>query len=156
MSGTRDAWFTAPAPQVDGLYFPGYSIEDSAPDIGDSSITETAGIGGFAMATSPAIVKFVGGSPADAFAYTREMSLITLGRNSAFTLPVLDFIGTPAGIDVRRVLDTGIRPIINTGIAHREPGIGQVGAGVTRAPLACFIQAVSNLAGRTGSRFGTG
>jgi hypothetical protein len=142
VSGTGDDWFTTPAPVVDGLYFPGYSKADAAADLGDSAITETAGLGGFAMAAAPAIVKFVGGSAADALANTLEMTHITLGRNSAFTLPALDFGGTPAGIDIRKVLDTGILPVINTGIAHREAGIGQIGAGVTHAPLACFSQAV--------------
>ena len=147
VSGLGDRWFTTPAPVVDGLYFPGYTIKDAAPDLGDSAITETAGVGGFAMAAAPAIVKFVGGSAQDAIANTLAMTHITLRRNSAFTLPALDFAGTPACIDVRRVVDTGILPVINTGVAHREPGVGQIGAGVTRAPLACFTQAVTALAG---------
>ena len=151
VSGTGDAWFTTPAPVVDGLYFPGYSKADAAADLGDSAITETAGLGGFAMAAAPAIVKFVGGSAADAVANTLEMTHITLGRNSAFTLPALDFGGTPAGIDIRKVLDTGILPVINTGIAHREAGIGQIGAGVTHAPLACFSQAVLALDRKLGT-----
>ncbi len=146
LSGTGDAWFTAPAPLVDGLLFPGYTAADAAPDLGDSAITETAGLGGFAMAAAPAIVQFVGGAPADALANTLAMSPITLGRNGAFTLPALDFAGTPAGIDARKVVDTGIAPIINTGIAHRAAGVGQVGAGITQAPLACFAQAVTALA----------
>jgi hypothetical protein len=146
VSGTGEQWFTAPAPVVDGLFFPGYAPSDAAPDLGDSAITETAGVGGFAMATSPAIVKFVGGTPQDAIDNTTSMTHITLGRNNAFTLPSMNFAGSPAGIDVRKVVDTGIQPIINTGIAHREAGIGQIGAGITRAPLPCFIQAVSALA----------
>ena len=146
VSGTGSRWFTAPAPVVDGLFFPGYSAADAAPDLGDSAITETAGVGGFAMAASPAIVKFVGGTPQDAIDNTMAMTHITVGRNNAFTLPALNFAGSPAGIDVRKVVDTGIQPIINTGIAHREAGIGQIGAGITRAPLACFMQAVSALA----------
>ena len=146
VSGTGDQWFTTPAPRVDGLFFAGYSVDDAAPDLGDSAITETAGIGGFAMAASPAIVKFVGGSAADALGTTAEMRHITLGSNPAFTLPILDFQGTPAGIDVRRCVDTGIAPVINTGIAHRRAGVGQIGAGVTRAPMACMEQAVTALA----------
>jgi len=147
LSGTGERWFTAPAPMVKGLYFAGYSEADAAPDLGDSAIAETAGIGGFAMGAAPAIVQFVGGTPADAVAYTREMYHITLGSNPVFTLPPLGFAPTPAGIDALRVVDTGIEPVINTGIAHKDAGIGQVGAGVTRAPLACFIQAVAALAG---------
>ncbi|MCC6905758.1 MAG: DUF1116 domain-containing protein [Anaerolineae bacterium] len=146
VSGAGDRWFTAPAPMVDGLFFPGYSAEDAAPDLGDSAITETAGIGGFAMGTAPAIVQFVGGTPQDAIGYTREMYHITLGLNSAFTLPPLGFAGSPAGIDARKVVDAGIAPVINTGIAHRQAGVGQVGAGITRAPLECFTQAINTLA----------
>jgi hypothetical protein len=146
VSGLGERWFTAPAPVVNGLYFPAYTTKDAAPDLGDSAITETAGLGGFAMAAAPAIVKFVGGTPQDALANTLAMTHITLKRNGAFTLPALDFAGTPAGIDARRVVDTGMLPVINTGIAHKEPGVGQIGAGVTRAPLACFTQAVAALA----------
>ncbi len=151
VSGTGDRWFTAEAPVVNGLFFPGYTTADAAPDLGDSAITETAGVGGFAMAASPAIVKFVGGTPQDAIDNTMAMTHITLGRNNAFTLPSLNFAGSPAGIDIRKVVDTGIQPIINTGIAHREAGIGQIGAGITRAPLACFTQAVSALANTVAS-----
>lgn len=150
LSGTGDEWFEAPSPVVGGLYFPSYGPEHAAPDMGDSSITETAGLGGFAMATAPAIVQFVGGTPQDAVANTREMRHLTLGRNNAFTLPAMNFTGTPAGIDARRVLDTNIAPIINTGIAHKEPGVGQIGAGITRAPLECFTQAIVALARQLG------
>jgi len=142
VSGLGERWFTAPAPIVDGLYFSGFQKTNAAPDLGDSAITETAGVGGFAMAAAPAIVKFVGGSAQDALANTLAMTHITLRRNGAFTLPALDFAGTPACIDARRVVDTGILPVINTGIAHKEPGVGQIGAGVTRAPLECFVKAI--------------
>jgi hypothetical protein len=146
LSGTGETWFTRPPPLIDGLFFPGYDTGDAALDLGDSAITETAGIGGFAMAAAPAIVQFVGGTPADALRNTREMGLITLGPNSALTLPALGFAGTPAGIDARAVLDTRIAPIINTGIAHKDPGVGQIGAGITRAPIECFADAISALA----------
>ena len=146
VSGLGRRWFTSPAPIVNGLYFAGYSTADAAPDLGDSAITETAGLGGFAMAAAPAIVKFVGGNAQDALANTLAMTHITLKRNGAFTLPSLDFAGTPCGIDARRVVDSGILPVINTGIAHKSPGVGQIGAGVTRSPLACFVQAVGALA----------
>jgi hypothetical protein len=119
--------------------------------MGDSAITETAGLGGFAMAAAPAIVQFVGGTPAQALEHTRAMMTITLGRNAAFTLPPLDFTGTPAGIDARKVADTGVLPVINTGIAHKEAGIGQVGAGITYAPMACFAKALVSLASRIGA-----
>jgi hypothetical protein len=146
VSGLGDRWFTAEAPRPAGLYFSGFSEADANPDLGDSAITETAGVGGFAMGAAPAMVQFIGGTPADALAATREMGEITLARNPAFSLPALNFQGAPTGIDVRQVVDTGICPVINTGIAHREAGVGQVGAGIVRAPLACFEAAVMALA----------
>ena len=145
VSGLGDRWFTAPANDIDGLYFAGYSEADAARDLGDSSITETAGFGGFSMAAAPAIVKFVGGTPEDAIANSRRMRHITLGESDVFQLPALDFRGAPCGIDLRKVVDTGIEPVINTGIAHREAGVGQIGAGLTRAPLDCFVQALKAL-----------
>ncbi|MBV9357642.1 MAG: DUF1116 domain-containing protein [Chloroflexi bacterium] len=138
VSGAGDRWFTAPSTVPDGLYFAGYGPDDANPDIGDSAITETAGIGGFAMAAAPAIVRFVGGDTEDARRYTEEMGRITLARNPDYQLPPLGFAGTPTGIDLRRVVDSGTQPVINTGIAHRRPGVGQIGAGIARAPLACF------------------
>ena len=145
VSGLGGRWFTAPAGVIDGLYFSGYGAADAARDLGDSAITETAGLGAFSMAAAPAIVKFVGGTPADAIAHSRRMGQITLGESPVFQLPALDFRGTASGIDIRKVVDTGIEPVINTGIAHRLAGIGQIGAGVTRAPLACFVAAVRAL-----------
>ena len=127
LASTGDRWFQAPANPVDGLFFPGYTVADAAADLGDSAITETAGLGGFAMAASPAIVQFVGGTPADATENSRRMRSITLGTNPVFTLPALNFGGTAAGIDARAVIDTGILPIINSGIAHKEAGVGQIG-----------------------------
>jgi hypothetical protein len=146
LSGTGDRWFTAPAPIVDGLYLPGFSAEDAAPDIGDSSITETTGYGGFAMAAAPAIVQFVGGTPQRAIEFTRSMYQITLAENDAYQIPALGFRGTPTGIDVLKVVETGIVPAINTGIAHKEPGIGMVGAGLVTPPVACFRDAARALA----------
>lgn len=146
ISGTEDRWFTAPAPQVEGLYLPGFTADDAAPDIGDSAITETVGYGGFAMAAAPAIVKFVGGTPERAVEFTRRMYEITLTENDAYRIPVLDFRGTPTGIDVLKVVDLGIVPAINTGIAHKEPGIGMVGAGLVTPPMSCFREAARALA----------
>jgi hypothetical protein len=146
LSGTGDRWFQAKANPVEGLFFPGYGVDDAAADLGDSAITETAGVGGFAMASSPAIVKFVGGTPADATANSRRMQAITIGGNPAFTLPALNFAPTAAGIDARKVADRGILPVINTGIAHKEAGVGQIGAGITTAPMECFVEAIRALA----------
>ncbi|GAJ08553.1 unnamed protein product, partial [marine sediment metagenome] len=142
ISGLGDQWFTAPATMVDGLYLPGYRAEDAAPDIGDSVITETVGIGGFAMAAAPAIVKFVGGTPKDAINFTLSMYEITLAENNTYQLPALDFRGTPTGIDLVKIIETGILPAVNTGIAHKEPGIGMVGAGLVKPPEKCFQDAM--------------
>jgi len=141
MAGMPDRWFVAPAGIVDGLYLPGFTEEDANPDIGDSTITETAGFGGFAMAAAPAIARFVGGTPQDALQATLEMYEICFTEHEHFTIPALNFRGTPLGIDVRKVAETGILPRLNTGIAHKEPGIGMVGAGVLRAPQKCFAEA---------------
>src|SRR3970040_593225 len=135
VSGLGNRWFVAPAEIPVGLFFPGYSQEDANPDIGDSTITETAGIGAFAMAAAPAIVKFVGGTPKMALESTMEMYEITVTENPAFGIPQLDFRGTPTGIDIRKVVKTAITPRVNTGIAHRKPGIGQIGAGLVRPPM---------------------
>ena len=149
VSGTGEQWFTAPVEMPTGLYFPGYSEQDANPDMGDSAIIETIGLGGVAMATSPAVAGFVGaGSASEAANYTNAMYEITAGRNAEWTMPNLDFAGVPTGIDIRKVLQTGATPVINTGIAHKLPGVGQVGAGVVRAPLACFEQALVGLAAR--------
>lgn len=135
-------WFTAPAEIPIGLFFSGFTQDDANLDIGDSAITETAGIGGFAMATAPAIVTFVGGTPKDAMNATLEMYEITFAESKFFTMPSLDFRGTPTGIDIRKVVELGITPRINTGIAHKNAGVGQVGAGLVRPPLVIFEQAL--------------
>ena len=145
VSGTGDRWFTAPAPIVDGLYLPGFTAEDAAPDIGDSAIAETAGYGGFAMAAAPAIVQFVGGTPQLAVDTTKRMRRITMAESRAYQIPSLGFRGTPTGIDVLRVAETGIVPAINTGIAHKEPGIGMVGAGLVTPPFSVFADATRAL-----------
>jgi hypothetical protein len=142
VSGLGNRWFTAPAEVPVGLFFPGFSQADANPDIGDSTITESAGIGAFAMAAAPAIVQFVGGTPRMAMEATLEMYEITVAENPAWAIPALDFRGVPTGIDIRKVVRTGITPRVNTGIAHREPGVGQVGAGLVRPPMACFEAAL--------------
>ena len=151
VSGLGDEWFTAPVEMPAGLYFPGFSADDANPDMGDSTIVETIGLGGFAMAAAPAVAGFVGaGVPSSATDFTRTMGEITLTQNPEWTIPALDYQGVPTGIDIRLVVETGIAPTINTGIAHCKPGIGQVGAGVVKAPLACFEQALKALAARLG------
>jgi hypothetical protein len=142
VSGLGEEWYTAPAGIPDGLYFPGFSSQDANPDIGDSTITETAGIGAFAMASAPAIVTFISGTPRDALNATLEMYEITVAEHKHFTIPALDFRGTPTGIDIRKVVELGITPRVNTGIAHKEPGIGQVGAGLVRPPMQIFKDAI--------------
>ncbi|MFQ5740226.1 MAG: DUF1116 domain-containing protein [Acidobacteriota bacterium] len=142
VSGLGDTWFEAPCEMPKGLYFSGFKAEDANPDIGDSTITETAGIGAFAMAAAPAIVTFISGSPRDAINTTLEMYEITTAEHKYFTIPALDFRGTPTGIDIRKVVEKGITPRVNTGIAHRQAGIGQIGAGLVRPPSLIFEQAL--------------
>jgi hypothetical protein len=143
VSGHGERWFTAPVNQPSGLYFPGFNADDANPDMGDSAIVETIGLGGIAMAASPAAARFVGaGGMAEALQVTAEMRAISLGAHPHFRIPSLDEQGTPVGIDLRRVLETGITPLINTGIAGRKAGMGQIGAGTVRAPFACFARAL--------------
>jgi hypothetical protein len=147
VAGTGEQWFTGPAGTVQGLYLGGYGPHDANPDIGDSAITENVGLGGFAMAGAPAIVRFVGGSVLDALRTTQEMYEITLGENPAYALPVLDFRGVATGIDITRVVRTGILPQINTGVAGKVAGTGQVGAGLVTPPMECFTAALDAIAG---------
>ena len=142
LSGLPGRWFTAPAPEVEGLFFAGYRPTDAARDLGDSAITETVGLGGMSLAAAPAIVRFVGGSATSALEGPGRMYAICEGEHPEFTIPALDFRGAPTGIDARRVVDLNRPPTINTGIAHRLAGIGQIGAGITAAPLECFEQAL--------------
>ena len=146
LSGTGNTWFTGKAPVPDALYFPGFTKEDANPDIGDSAITETGGLGGFAIASAPAIVQFVGGSAKDAVNYTLTMYEITEGENNIYQIPYLNFRGTPTGIDVIKVVEKNITPFIDTGVAHKNPGIGQVGAGVLSAPIEPFVKAFEGFA----------
>mgnify|MGYP005842023641 FL=1 len=150
VSGLGDRWFTAPVATPKGLYFPGFTAEDASGDIGDSTITETAGIGGFAMAAAPAIVTFVSGMPKDAINTTLEMYEITYAEHKYFTIPALDFRGTPTGIDIRKVVEKGITPRVNTGIAHKNAGVGQIGAGLVRPPMAMFEEGLVAFAERYG------
>ncbi|WP_341924890.1 DUF1116 domain-containing protein [Nocardioides psychrotolerans] len=152
VAGTGDTWFTGPAQVAEGLFLGDYGPDDANPDIGDSAITETAGIGGFAMATAPAIVRLVGGSVPDALATTRRMREITLAENPRWSIPVLEFAGAPTGIDVSAVCRTGILPQINTGMAGRVAGVGQVGAGLVTPPAEIFPAALAELARRTTQR----
>ncbi|MEA3501953.1 MAG: DUF1116 domain-containing protein [Actinomycetota bacterium] len=146
LSGTGDEWFIAPAPPVDGLYLGSFTEEDASPDIGDSTITETVGLGGLAMAAAPAIVGFVGGTAAGAVRRTLAMYEITMAEHPAYQIPMLEFRGTPVGIDAARVVRTEVLPQINTGVAGKVPGTGMVGAGLVEAPIECFVQGINALA----------
>ncbi len=149
VSGLGDSWFTARAPSVSGVYFPGFGREDANPDIGDSAITETAGFGGFAMAAAPAIISWVGARSASvATEMTQRMYQITFAEHRYFSIPSLDFRGTPTGIDIRKVVKTGITPNINTGIAHKQAGVGQIGAGLVVLPMDLFKKALRAFASR--------
>ncbi|MCJ7548196.1 MAG: DUF1116 domain-containing protein [Anaerolineae bacterium] len=142
VSGLGDEWFTAPAPVVEGLYLPGYSAEDGGLDMGDSAITETVGWGGFVIGGAPGILSLVGGTPAEALAYTREMRNITVAVHPTYRMPALGFMGTSIGIDIRKVVQTNVAPIIDTAIAHKDPGYPIIGAGMVRPPMECFKQAL--------------
>jgi hypothetical protein len=146
VSGTGDRWFTAPAPQIKGVFFPGYGPDDANPDMGDSAITETLGLGSLAMAGAPAVVQYVGGTPEFAIETTMNMFEITVAESKTLKMPNLNFRGTPLGIDIRKVVKTGITPVINTGIACRRAGVGQIGAGLTAVPMACFEKALEAFA----------
>ena len=151
VSGLGDRWFTAPVNTPQGLFFTGFSQADANPDIGDSAITETFGVGGAAMLAAPGVTRFVGAGGIDAATeVTEEMSEIYLEHNMLLQIPTWDFQGACIGLDIRRVVETGITPLINTGIAHKEPGIGQIGAGTVRPPLACFEKALEALAEEMG------
>jgi hypothetical protein len=146
VAGTGDQWFTGPAQLADGLFLGSFTAEDANPDIGDSAITETAGLGGFSMAAAPAIVRFVGGEVADALAASRRMYEITVGEHPMYSIPVLNFRGSPTGIDVTKVVRTEILPQINTGMAGKLAGVGQVGAGLVTPPAEIFPKALAALA----------
>jgi len=148
VSGLGDEWFTAPSPRVDGLYIPGYKAEDAGLDMGDSAITETVGWGGFVLGGAPGILSLVGGTPEEALAYTREMKRITVAQHPTYRMPALGFEGAPIGIDIRKVVQTGSTPIIDTAIAHKDPGYPKIGAGLVRAPLECFKKALTAFAKR--------
>lgn len=145
-AGTGQRWFTAPAAVVEGLYFPGYGPQDANPDLGDSAITETTGLGAFALAAAPAITQFVGGTPALAQQITDEMYTLAAGEHPRYTIPALNFRGTPVGIDLLKVARTRSAPLLDTGIAHRQAGIGQIGAGIVRVPIEPFDDALIALA----------
>ncbi len=151
VSGTGDQWFTAPVEMPKGLYFPGYTEADANPDMGDSAIVETIGLGGFAMGAAPAVVGFIGaGNASEAAVFTRAMGEITIAENAEWTIPAMDYRGVPTGIDIRLVVETGLMPTINTGVAHKKPGVGQVGAGVVKAPRGCFTSALEAFAKSVG------
>ncbi|HYC14136.1 MAG TPA: DUF1116 domain-containing protein [Stellaceae bacterium] len=145
LGGLGGRWCTAPVPIARGQYFEGYTESDAGPVIGDSEISETMGLGAFAMAGAPALARYVGGTVEEATRLTTEMYEITLAEHPRFKIPALGYRGTPFGIDVRRVVERGIAPVFNTGIAHRIPGVGQIGAGFGRVPLACFAAAYEAL-----------
>jgi len=145
VSGLGRRWFTGPAPMLTGIYFPGFGPEDATGDTGDSCITETIGIGAFAAAASPSIVQTIGGTVEDCVRYTKEMYEITVARNPNFTIPYLNFAGTPTGIDVTKVVETGITPVIDSYMQHKKAQVGMIGAGVTRGPLSCFKEAFEAL-----------
>jgi hypothetical protein len=143
VSGLGEEWFTAPSPRVQGLYLPGFKEEDAGLDMGDSAITETVGWGGFVLAGATGILGFVGGTPEQAFAYSKEMRQITTTLSTNYRMPVFGFEGSPVGIDIRKVVQTGTTPVIDTAMAHKEPGHPIIGAGLVRPPIDCFKKALA-------------
>jgi hypothetical protein len=150
VSGLDGEWFTAPAPPVKGLFLPGYSEPDAGLDMGDSAITETVGWGGFVLGGAPGILSFVGGTPEEALAYSRDMRQITVSTSPEYLIPALGFEGTAIGIDVRKVVKTNLLPVIDTAMAHKEAGHPIIGAGIVRPPMDCFKKALR----RFGDRYG--
>jgi hypothetical protein len=142
VAGLGNEWFIAPAPKIDGLYLPGFSEAQAGLDMGDSAITETVGWGGFVIAGAPGILSLVGGTPQQARQWTRDMGEITAGKSTVYRMPALGSEGSPTGIDIRKVVQTGIVPVIDTAIAHKEPDGGRIGAGIVRPPIECFKQAL--------------
>ena len=146
VSGLDGEWFTAPSPRVQGLYLPGWKEADAGLDMGDSAITETVGWGGFAIGGAPGILTFTGGTAEQALGYSRDMRSITAGLSPDWLMPALDFTGTAVGIDIRKVVQTNLVPVIDTAIAHREPGHGIIGGGIVRPPMECFTKALARFA----------
>ena len=142
VSGLGDKWYSAQAPVVDGMFLTGYTTGDAGLDMGDSAIAETVGWGAFTLGGAPGILTLVGGTPEDALGYTREMRKITTSTHPTYRMPALGFAGTSVGIDIRKVVQTNISPIIDTAIAHKDPGYPIIGAGLVRAPIDCFKQAL--------------
>jgi Protein of unknown function (DUF1116) len=151
VAGLGDRWFTARAPLAAGVYWPGFSEADANPDMGDSAITETVGWGGCVIGGAPGILALTGGTPSDALEWTRQNISISLGRSSNYKLPALGFEGAPIAIDIRRVVELATPPVIDSAIAHRLPGIGMIGSGIVRAPMACFEQALQAFNERYGA-----
>jgi hypothetical protein len=145
VAGLGARWWTAPVPAIHGHYFQEYNASDAGPVIGDSEITETLGLGAFAMAGAPALARYVGGTIKEATRFTLDMYRITLAENARFRIPPLDFRGAPLAVDVRKVVESRVEPVFNTGIAHKVAGVGQIGAGYGRMPLACFEAALEAL-----------
>jgi hypothetical protein len=151
VAGLGEQWFVAPAPKIEGKYWPGYTEDDANRDMGDSAITETVGWGGCVIAGAPGILSLTGGTVADALGWTNANASISLGRSTTYLMPALDMVGAPIGFDIRKIVQSGVTPVIDSAIAHKEPGIGMIGSGISRAPLACFEQALAAFEERYGA-----
>jgi hypothetical protein len=149
VSGLDGEWFTAPAPRIEGLLLPGSKAEDAGLDMGDSAITETVGWGGFVIGGAPGILNFTGGTAEQALAFSREMHSIAVGTSPDYLIPALNFQGTAVGIDIRKVVQTNVVPVIDTAIAHKEPGHGIIGGGIVRPPMECFTKALTRFRERS-------
>ena len=107
------------------------------------------GLGGFAAAAGPTVLRLRGGTIKDAIEQTEEMRHICVGTNNNYPIPLLDFEGPAIGIDIRKVLETGIAPVSHGGIISKEGG--QIGAGIARLPLECFKKALYAFAEKYGA-----
>lgn len=150
LAGTGDTWFEGPPPIHQGKLFAGHTEDEITWMGGESPITETVGLGGFAQACALSLQEYQGGSPEAMIERNREMYTITHGENGSYRIPQFGFRGTPTGIDARKVLDTGVLPVMDVGLAGRDGG--QIGAGVIRAPRECFVDALAEHDRRFGSQ----
>ena len=149
VAGLGDTWFDGPLPAVDCKLFDGYTEDDIEWIGGESHITETVGLGGFAQAAAFGLQAYQGGSATEMVRLNESMYEITVGEHTDFLIPYFGFRGSPVGIDINKVVATGIVPVIDGGLAGKDGG--QIGAGILRAPLECFAVAAEAFQARYGA-----
>ncbi len=169
VSGLGNEWFTAPAPRAfmrsfvplgtgvqpwardfglvsiskeEDKKIPRWTLDSAGLDMGDSAITETVGWGATTLANQLGFLPIVGCSLEQALELTHEVRQLSVSSSTNYAIPIFKFEGSPLGIDIRKVVETGVLPIIDTGIAHKEPGYPIVGSGLARPPMECFKKAL--------------